>query len=142
MHLDKLTKKLGSKINLIKRFKALKVKNRTRLSLIIFKTVVRSLYDYSFVILSCDIQRISKNLQIIQNKILRSIKFFPLKTSINSIHQDLKIDTIEARTQKLLRSFIYSKDGTDLIPPAIEIHKRNQPAPKQRFQTVFDRIIY
>ena len=80
----------------------------------------------------------SKNLQIIQNKILRAIKFYPLKTSVNHIHSDLKIETIESRATKLLRSFIESKDGNDLIPPAIERYKLNQPIPKQRFATLFD----
>ena len=37
LHLEKISKKLTSKINLIKRFKALKIKNRTRLCTIIFK---------------------------------------------------------------------------------------------------------
>ena len=74
MHFEKISKKLVPKINLIKRFKALKIKNRTQLCTTIFKTVVHSLYDLSFVI----------------NKILRAIKFYPLKTSINHIHTDLK----------------------------------------------------
>ena len=81
-------------------------------------------------------------MQIIQNKILRNIKFYPLKTSTNFIHSDLQIETIENRAHKLLRSFISSKTNTDLLPPAIELYKQNQPRPKQRFQTLFDKIIY
>ena len=111
-HYEKISKKLASKINLIKRCRALRFKNKINLCFTIFKTLVRSLFDYSFIILNNDTQRISKSLQISQNKILRCIKYFPLKTTIKYIHTDLKIDTVEARAKKLLHSFIKSKEGT------------------------------
>ena len=64
-HLQNISKKITSKINLIRRFKALKFTNKTKVGLIIYKTLIRSIFDYSFIILNTSTQQISKNLQVI-----------------------------------------------------------------------------
>ncbi|RNA42308.1 hypothetical protein BpHYR1_022350 [Brachionus plicatilis] len=70
---------------MIRRIKGLKLTNSTRLSIIVFKSFIRSLIDYSFIPLSCSTQRIISDLQVTQNNILRHINFFSLKTRISEI---------------------------------------------------------
>ncbi|RNA43308.1 hypothetical protein BpHYR1_009597, partial [Brachionus plicatilis] len=95
-----------SKINLIRRIKGLRLKNSMSICKIIFKNFIGSQFDYAFIPLLCSTQKITSDIQKLQNKVLKHIKFFPLKTKIVTIHKFLNLDLLEPRSKKLLYKFL------------------------------------
>ncbi|RNA04581.1 hypothetical protein BpHYR1_017649 [Brachionus plicatilis] len=63
-----LGKRINTKISMIRRIKGLMLTNSTKLCIIVFKSFIRSLIDYSFILLSCYTQRIILDLQNIRDK--------------------------------------------------------------------------
>ncbi|RNA15878.1 hypothetical protein BpHYR1_050954 [Brachionus plicatilis] len=49
-------------------------------------SLIRSLFDYCFIILQSGTQNIRAEMQKMQNRVLRIIKYFPLKTT-NTFYQ-------------------------------------------------------
>ena len=78
-HFDYLPKRVNFKINLLKKIKSLGWHQNNKIFLTIYKTLIRSLFDYSFIPLCCDTQKIISKYEKLQNRILRIIKWFPLK---------------------------------------------------------------
>ncbi|RNA37760.1 RNA-directed DNA polymerase from mobile element jockey-like, partial [Brachionus plicatilis] len=103
--LENINAKAMSEINLIRRIKGLKLRNTIELSKIVFKGFIRSQFDYSFIPISCSTQKISSDLQKLQNKILRHIKYFLIKTRITKIHQHLKLDMLASRSDIFYTDF-------------------------------------
>ncbi|RNA31391.1 hypothetical protein BpHYR1_017762 [Brachionus plicatilis] len=64
-------------------------------------SLIRSLFNYCFIILQSGTQNIRAEMQKMQNRVLRIIKYFPLKTSIKTIHKELRIDLTDDRANKL-----------------------------------------
>lgn len=120
-HLIELENKLTSKTNLIRRIKNFRWSNSLSINIMLYKSLIRSLFDYCFVILNNGTEKISSSLQKIQNKILRIIKYFPYKTSIRTIHKVLKLETIEERANNLFLKFLTNKSKQSLIAKEIEI---------------------
>ena len=116
----------------------MKLKNNTYLSLTVDKRMIRSNFDYIFIPLLTDTQRIRADIQKLQNRVLRTIHHFPLKTSVNKIHKKLKIDLLETRLYKLFDKFIVAKNNHELIQQEIQVYEKN---PNPRFITLFDIII-
>ena len=114
-HLSMLKNKIAIKMKLIKRVKSLKITNAVRLCLTIYKSCIRSLIDYCFVISHVGNGTLIKELQKVQNASLRCIKFFPFKTSIVKMHSDLKIGRIEPRLHNLLVKYVDRQDNSSLI---------------------------
>ena len=48
MHLEKIEDKLSKKVNLFKKIKSSNI-NSIKINLIIFKSIVRSIFDYAFI---------------------------------------------------------------------------------------------
>ena len=86
MHLENIRRKIESKQNLIKRLKGLKLPNTYKLCADIYRCLIRSVIDYAFIPVLTSTSRISTEIKKIQNKILKTIKFFPIKTPTKSIH--------------------------------------------------------
>ncbi|RNA32240.1 RNA-directed DNA polymerase from mobile element jockey-like [Brachionus plicatilis] len=108
---ENICSRTTSKINLIRRIKGLKLKNSLALCKIIFKSFIRSIFNYAFIPLCCSTQKISSDLQKLQNKIFRHIKFFPIKTRITDMHFKFKLDLIETRSKVLIKKFFIKKSN-------------------------------
>ena len=108
-HLEHITTKIVDRTRLIRKIKGLKLKNQTELCLTIFKTLIRPILDYAFIPTISPTQQITKHLQTLQNRALRSIKYFPLKTSTKDIHKFFKIDQISTRATTIAKNFASSR---------------------------------
>ena len=140
-HLKEVEKKIIPKINLIKRIKNFKWSNSSSINSILYKSLIRSLFDYCFVILNSGTEKIKVQLQKIQNKILRIIKSFPLKTSTKTIHKHFKLNLIEDRANSLFIKFISKKlELTKIANEIVEFLNDNSTEHK-RFKTPLDNII-
>ena len=107
-HLNFVKQKIAIKINTICKIKRLKLKNSTKIRLTVYKSMIRSIFDYCNVIYHVASQKFKTNLQKLQNKILRNIKSFPFKSSTTHIHQSLNVQTIEGKKiEKTLLSKTY-----------------------------------
>ena len=60
--LDRITEKTNNKINLLRKIKGMKV-NAKKVNLMLYKSLIRSVFDYSFIILSTSTQKITHRLQ-------------------------------------------------------------------------------
>jgi hypothetical protein len=83
-------------------------------------------------------EKIKSTLQKIQNKILKIIKYFPIKTSIRTIHRVLKLETVEERANNLFTKFLLSKSKQELIASDISQYVEAQLSQTKRFKTPFD----
>jgi hypothetical protein len=99
-----LQHKIDSRVNLIKRLKTFK---RCKLNLPLTKTCMRSIFGYCFIISKSSTTKIESDLQKLQNKILKNIKWFPLKTKTAFIHEYFKINTIKGRSDKLFTNYMH-----------------------------------
>ena len=107
-------KTFAAKIKLFKKVKSLHL-NHIKINTILFKSLICLILDNSFIALSFPTQRILSDLQKLQNRILRQIKYFPPGTSTAEVHEYFKIDTISTRTHELLKKFARAKSDHDLI---------------------------
>jgi hypothetical protein len=140
-HLNEIIKKASPKINILRKIKGFKWSNSTKIKKTLYKSLIRSLFDYCFIILQCGTQRIKKDLQVFQNKILKIIKYFPLKTSIDTIHKTLKIEQIDDRAHSLFIKFLKSRSNHELIAKEISDFASNRTTLDQdKFQTPLGNI--
>ncbi|RNA14238.1 AP-like endonuclease reverse transcriptase [Brachionus plicatilis] len=138
-HLREVVKKATPKINILRKIKEFKWKSSLNLNKMLYKSLIRSLFDYCFVILQTGTQKILKYLQIFQNKIFRIIKFFPLKTSIETIHKTLHMEKIDDRANALFLKFLKSKKNIDLIAKEINDYSNNNNNSNQsKYKTPLD----
>ena len=138
-HLDHIFSKISAKINLIRKIKSLKLKNQLKICKTIFKSSIRPIFDYSFIILQSSTQKIVNELQKIQNRILKQIKFYPIKTKTEHIHRDLNIQTIKQRTKALFLHFTLSRRNDDFLNREINSYAINK-TPNNKFETLFDQF--
>ncbi len=139
-HLESIENKIASRINLFRKVKSLKI-NQTKINSILFKSLIRSIFDYAFIILSCPTQRIMGNLQRIQNRILRIIKYFPPRTRIADIHAHFRIMTLSERSDQLLKKFTLAKQDHDLISSELEEFEDEIFPKNRRLDTTFDKML-
>ena len=110
----------------------------------VFKSLIRSVFDYCFIIANVSTQKITKHIQIAQNKILRTIKYFPLKTKTDAIHRNLNIEFAEKRTSDLFINYINkSLLHNELLAQEFERFRaaNENETEKRRFKTPFDAFI-
>ena len=128
-HLEIMEKKISSKVNLFKKIKSLKI-NHIKINSILFKSLIRPIFDYAFIGLSSQTQKIMHAAQRIQNRFLRAIKHFPPSTRLVDIHAHFKIKSIQSRSAEFLRKFTIAKRGHDLISAELEefekLHQENK----------------
>ena len=128
------------KVNLFRKIKSMKI-NHIKINTILFKSLIISITDYAFIPLSCPTQKIMNKLQIIQTRILRQIKYFPLKTRTSAIHNYFNVKTVESRTNDLLLKFTKSKINHDLISQELQIFKNEIHPSKRKLWTIFDTML-
>ncbi|RNA35822.1 acid-sensing ion channel 2 [Brachionus plicatilis] len=114
---ESLSEKVMSKINLIRR------------------NFIRSQFDNAFIPLSSSTQ-ITDDLQKMQNRILRHIKFFPLKTRITNIHNNLKIDMVATRTKLLLDKFLLKRVEHQQLTKDLECYSTNT----SKFRSLYEEF--
>ena len=139
-HLELIETKIARKVNLFKRIKELNI-NQIKINSILFKSLIRSLFDYAFIPLASPTQKISGKLQILQNRILKQIKYFPPRTRTIEIHAFFKIPLIENRTEELLKKFAIAKRHHDLIASELNQFKTEILPRQRKLTTVFDKIL-
>jgi len=139
-HLEILETKMAKKSYLFRRIKGMKI-NSIRINSILFKSLIRSLSDYAFIPLSSPTQRIMKKLQSLQTRILRQIKYFPLKTRTSAILSYFNLDSLETRTAKLLAKFTKAKRDHDLISSELAIFKEKIHPTENKYRTTFDKML-
>ncbi|CAF1073509.1 unnamed protein product, partial [Brachionus calyciflorus] len=123
-HFKSISEKIINKINLIRKIKSLKIKNKTSISMLIYKSFIRPQLDYMFIAINNSTQRILQDCQKLQNRILRTIKYFPIRTKITDIHNSLNIEMLEKRYSKLFKKFVLSRLTHEQIQE--DIQKYNQ----------------
>ena len=94
------------------------------------------------IILSTSTQKILNRAQKLQNKILKIIKFYPLRTKSSEIHNDLGIETIHTRTEKLFQKYLLSRLNNDLIHEEYTTYLEEEELDltHKRFPTLFDKL--
>ena len=102
-------------IHLIKKFRSFRWANSKLIGTKIFKCLIRPLFDYAFIITLTSTQKFGKKLQIFQNNILRTIKHFPIKTKVATIHKELKIDNLSDRALHLFKRYCLSRTDHETI---------------------------
>ncbi|RNA23492.1 AP-like endonuclease reverse transcriptase [Brachionus plicatilis] len=140
-HLKIINSKQISKINLIRKVKSFKWGSSIKINIMLYMSLIRSLLDYCFIILHSGTQKIKSEIQKMQNRILKIIKYFPLKTSIITIHKELKIDLIDDRANKLFLKFVATKQNHELIANETKdylVHSTNRN--NSKYKTPFDCI--
>ena len=139
-HLANMEKKIASKVNLFKKIKGLRI-NHIKINSILFKSLVRPVFDYAFIALCSPTQRIMDATQKIQNRILRAIKYFPPLTRIADIHIYFKIKSVGARSTELLKKFALAKRDHDLISSELSEFVSDTLPRDRKFDTTFDKLI-
>ncbi|RNA12218.1 RNA-directed DNA polymerase from mobile element jockey-like [Brachionus plicatilis] len=115
-HLQDLENKLTSKTSLLRRIKNFKWSNSLSINLVLYKSLIRSLFDYCF--------------------------YFPLKTPIRTIHKILKLETIEERANNLFLRFLSNKSKQVLIAKEIEQFMLSEHPNLIRFSNPFDKLSF
>ena len=108
-HLEQISTKIISRTRLIRKIGSLNLNNHRELCMIIFKSQIRSILDYAFIPTLSPCQKISTKLQTLQNRALKSIKYFPLKTSTQHIHTFFKTERVKSRAASIARRFALSR---------------------------------
>ena len=78
---------------------------------------------------------------MLQNRILKIIEYFPIKTKTKTILNSFRITSIKDRTSHLLNRYLLKRKNTDLITPEIKKYQEHAIFPyTNRFQTLYDKI--
>ena len=140
--LNKIKTKIRSKINLIKRIKSFKWNTSIKTSIKLYKSYIRSIFDYCLTIVQTSTEKIKNEIQKIQNSILKTIKYFPTICSTNYIHQELKIEKFADRTNKqtFLQIHVEKMLNSIIINNVKEYLQKNTPNSriKNKFTTPFE----
>ena len=137
-HLEIISSSVLNKFNIFKRIKGFKWSNSKKLSIIIYNSLIRSIFDYCHTICKCGTQRFTGFLQKMQNRILRTIKWFPFKTSTKQIHAYFNLSPIDLRLTSLFNNFIKKREHHLLLQNEISSYTRST---NYRFSTPFDHIL-
>jgi len=79
------------------------------------------------------------SLQTLQNRALRSIKHFPLKTSTKQINDFFKTDLVRTRSLKLAKKFAAARiSHPQLQADYLNFIATRTPSNHTRFETIFD----
>ena len=117
--------------------------NHIKINSILYKTLIRPIFDYVFISISSPNQRIEADVQVIQNCFLRAIKYFPPRSHINDIHSCFKIKSIKSKNRfaELLRKFTIAKRDHGLISEDLKEFENEIATRDQKFATVFDKML-
>ena len=136
-HLEKISEKIVSRQNLIKKIKRMRL-NSIFINSIIFKSCIQSVFDYAFIILNVHTQRIDNDLQKIQNKLLKSIKYFPPGTTSNQIHNFFKVNNVKDRMKQLIKKYLHKRINHEQIFNELNSYNQTKLPTQQRFETPYD----
>ena len=126
----------------MKKIKSIGWHKNNKICTTIYKTLIRSQFDYSFIPQCCVTQKIISKCEKFQNTILRIIKWFPLKTCTTDILKSVKITSIKDRSIALFNRFINTFKNNDLLKPDIlEYNKILDNNILRRYTSLFDQVI-
>lgn len=138
-HFDRISTKIIARTRLIRKIKSLKLKNQTALCMTIFNSQIKSIIDYAFIPIISPTQKIANKLQTLQNRALRSIKHFPLKTSTKQLNDFFKTDLVSTRAAKIAKKFASSRlSHPQLRADYTQFAATRTPPKYARFKTIFD----
>ncbi len=89
---------------LLRKVKSFKLPSQTELCITIFNSQIRSILDYAFIPIISPTSKIANKLQTIQTRALKTIKYFPLKTSCSS-----SLDMFGCSVSIYLKHFLYCR---------------------------------
>ena len=127
---------------MIRKIKSLKLKNQTELCLTIFKSLIRPILDYAFIPTISPTQQIIKQLQTLQNRALRTIKYFPLKTSTKTIHNFFNIDQISTIAVKTAKKYACSRLHHPQLRTDYARFVSSRISKTSKLTTIFERLPY
>ena len=104
-HFKNIIQKAYPKLNILKRLQQ-KMKNNHKFNLIIYKILIRSIFDYSDLIINAASDPTTNILQKFQNKCLRLCLSTSLFTSTLSLHKLANMETIIDRAAILSKKYI------------------------------------
>jgi hypothetical protein len=141
-HLEYISGKIMSRTRLIRKIVSLKLKNSRELSLIVFRSQIRSLLDYAFIPTISPCQTIAAKLQTLQNRVLRTIKHFPLKTSTRHIHEHFNLELVKHRAFSTARRFAMSRQHHEQLRSDYnDFVKSRTTGTPNKHKTVFETMI-
>ena len=143
-HFDDITRKLSSKINLLKILSYKSSGVNIYYLLTIYKSLILSKIQYGMIpfLISCN--KTKSNLQTIQNKCLKIILNVPRNTNTEFIHSSLKIDKLEDRLKVLTTNYLKKAfTSNSSINSLIEYYQPtdNQPNSDSRIKKSILNII-
>lgn len=94
------------RLNILKILSNRRWKVRKEILVKIFVLLIRSIIDYSSLILSSLCKTRLLKLQRIQNSAIRTIFHLSRRTSVNELHRVARLETIEARLKRLNRTYV------------------------------------
>jgi len=140
-HLEHITSKIAERTRLLRKVKSLKLPNQTELCITIFNSQIRSILDYAFIPIISPTSKIANKLQTIQTRALKTIKYFPLKTSTKRIHEQLGIDLLSTRTLKNAKNFAKSRTNhPQIIADYSNFIASKTPSSESKYKTIFELI--
>ena len=105
-HFDNLTKKMVSKINLLKILSNKSNRLNTKSLTNIFKSLILSKIQYSMIPFFHTNSKTQRNLQTLQNKCLKIILGLPTRSNTKFIHQALDIEILDKRLKRLTSNYL------------------------------------
>ena len=105
-HFDNLTKKMVSKINLLKILSNKSNRLNTKSLTNIFKSLILSKIQYSMIPFFHTNSKTQRNLQTLQNKCLKIILGLPTRSNTKFIHQALDIEMLDKRLKWLTSNYL------------------------------------
>ena len=140
-HFEEIKKQLASKHNLIRilSYKSNAIAENKLVT--IYKSLILSKIQYSMLPFLVTSNKIKNDLQIIQNKCLKTIMRLPLTTSTELIHTTLKISPIEKRLSLLACNYINKAKGANqTIDQIIQCHKSKNHTFTKKHSSILDRL--
>lgn len=125
-HFQNIINKATPKINILRILKS-KIKNNKRFLINIYKILIRSIMDYSDLIIATTKESSTLILQKLQNRILRICLNAPLFTSTSSLHNIANLPTVKERALTLAKQYVNKAvQSNDLIKLTIIDYESNK----------------
>jgi exonuclease III len=140
-HFDVIKKQLVSKINLLRilSFKSNRISTNNLLS--IYKSLILSKIQYSMLPFMVTPNKIKNQLQVIQNKCLKTITNLHMRTSSRLIHQTLGIQKLDLRIANLCCNYIAkAKNNNKTVKYIIDSHEDKPINRSKSKRSILDRL--
>ena len=140
-HFDEIKKQLASKVNLLRILSYKSNSINPQKLLTIYKSLILSKIQYSMLPFMVASRKIKNEIQVIQNKCLKTLLNAPLQTNTKLLHDTLKINFIEQRLANLTCNYIYkAKRSNPTVTEIIDYHNIKPINEKRSTRSILDRI--